>query len=116
MALLFVMGICGTIAGAVGAVNQQNDINQQSCQYFDQMQQYQTSIQQIIQEDQMMISQYIQQTNNLNDNISDLMYSLRDTRKKFKDSYNLQVVIYTVFIILIIFILVTKKIIYHAHT
>lgn len=116
MAELIPIAILGGIGSTVGAVQQQQSINEQACSYFDAMNDYKAVSESLLGQNRMIIGQYQSAIFDINDKIADLMNNLRTSRVQFKNTYNLHVVILTVFIVLVIFILVTKKIIYHAHT
>ena len=108
--------IFGSITGGLNAYKEQDDINTEACNYFDAIKDYQTASNAMLEGDLMKIGEYSSAIYDLNDKMSDLMSSIRTKHKNFKNSYNLYTVIFIIFIVFVIFILITKKIIYKAHT
>ena len=111
MAFLF-----GGLTGGLSAHKQQHDINKTACGYFDTITAYKEASITMLTQDNYMLGTYKENISEINDSVTDLMNSIRTKRQEFKNKYNLYVIVLTIFILLIIFILVTKKIIYHAHT
>ena len=108
--------VFGTLSGGLNASQEQHEINDSACEYFKLMQDYIEISNGILSDDAMLIATYKKNIFAINDQLADLSNKIREKRKSFRTKYNLYIVILFIFIALIIFALVSKKVIFKAHT
>lgn len=117
--MAFFMAIAGGLSATAGGINaskQQDMIKQEVCQIAQQMQTYKTMM--LDQENilQMAAAQTQSQADDLLLQISSIKQSILQRHADFKKTYNYWVVASIVFLILLVFIFASKKLILHAST
>lgn len=117
-ALVF-MGMATLFSGISGGLNakaQQQEIEQKVCQMYDQMQEYKKNMATEVSILSNEAAQSQQAAQSIMMGVSNLQSEIQLHHSNYKKTYNQWVVISVVFLILLIFIFASKKLILHATT
>lgn len=116
LGFMAVAGILGGISGGMNARKAQEKIKHKVCNLYRSMRAYQKnmSLQETLleQENQNLITE----TQKLAEEIGFIQDDLREQKSSFKKRYDMWVVVGVIFLIILIFIFASKKVILHATT
>lgn len=98
--------------GGIGADLQQQSINANTCTLYDQMTQYKEAMNNVIEADTEILLNYYSQVSDMNFQIADLQDQITQDQVQFKQTYYQYVTLSIIFIVLVIFSLLCKKVIF----